>query len=163
MIADTYMVPEGDVYPGSFGGLMALYESNYIKLIQLLGELRTGEFRAVSSADGDLPLYMTQEARDANRYTVDLRLTYVFSESGSSIADPDLCVRLYLDARMAEVRGWARHHRHGVLLHLRERYGRELDRRWSRNTMLGKWLEYLLEQGHTFVTTSAPEAAEATV
>jgi uncharacterized protein YqiB (DUF1249 family) len=150
MIADTYMVTEGDVYPGSFGGLMALYESNFIKLAHLLGELRTGDINAVSHAPGDLPLHFTQEAQDANRYTVDLRLTYLFQHAGPPVADPDLRVRLYLDARMAEVRGWARHHRHGVLVHLREQYGRELDRRWSRNMMLSKWLDYLLDRGHTF-------------
>ena len=64
MIVDSYMVPEGDVCPGSFGGLMALYESNYIKLLQLLGELRQGDMRLVSSAADDLPLYLTQQAAD---------------------------------------------------------------------------------------------------
>lgn len=160
MIADSYMVPEGDVYPGSFGGLMALYESNYIRLVHLLGESRTGDVQAVSRAPGDLPLYLTQEAQDSRRYTQDLRLTYLFRNSGPAVADPDLRVRLYLDARLAEVRGWARYHRHGVLVHLRECYGRELDRRWARNMMLSKWLDYLLERGHSFEDIRELESAE---
>lgn len=154
------MVPAGDVYPGSFGGLMALYESNFIKLVHLLGESRTGDVQAVSRVSGDLPLYLTQEARDTNRYTHDLRLTYLFQNSGPTVADPDLRVRLYLDARVAEVRGWARHHRHGVLVHLRECYGREIDKRWARNMMLSKWLDYLLERGHSFTEIREPQLAE---
>ncbi|UCG73505.1 MAG: DUF1249 domain-containing protein [Chromatiales bacterium] len=161
MIVDTYMVPEGDVCPGSFGGLMALYESNYIKLVQLLGESRKGDVEAVSRAPGDLPLYLSQEAQDAKRYTQDLRLTYLFRNAGPDVADPDLQLRLYLDARMAEVRGWADHHRHGVLLHLRRCYGRELDRRWARNMMLSKWLDYLLERGHSFRGINAFELADS--
>lgn len=160
MIADSYMVPEGDVCPGSFGGLMALYESNYIKLDHLLGESRTGDVQAVSRTPGDLPLYLTQEAQDSQRYTQDLRLTYLFRNSGPAVADPDLRVRIYLDARVAEVRGWAVHHRHGVLLHLRRCYGRELDRRWARNMMLSKWLDYLLERGHSFQDVHDHELAD---
>ena len=153
MIVDSYIVPEGDVCPGSFGGLMALYESNYIKLVRLLGDLRPGDIGAVSRSPGDLPLYLTQHAVDSTRYTQDLRLTYLFQHAGSAQADPDLCLRLYLDARMAEVRSWAAHHHHGVLIHLRRHYGREIDRRWARNMMLSKWLDYLTDRGHTFQGT----------
>jgi uncharacterized protein YqiB (DUF1249 family) len=28
--------------------------------------------------------------------------------------------------------------------------GSELDRRWTRNTMLNKWLEYCIDLGHRF-------------
>ena len=35
MLADSYIVPECIARPGSFGGLMTLYEANYIKLTQL--------------------------------------------------------------------------------------------------------------------------------
>ena len=162
VIVDSYMVVQGDVCPGSFGGLMALYESNYIKLLQLLGEWRAGDIQAVSNAEDDLPLYLRQRADDSNRYTQDLRLTYVFRDAGPPQEDPDLCVRLYLDARMAEVRSWSASHRHGVLLHLRDRYGRELDRRWSRNMMLSKWLDYLLERGHSFRVIRTEELADST-
>lgn len=129
---------------------MALYESNYIKLLLLLGELPAGDIDAISRAEDDLPLHLSQCAADATRYTQDLQLTYIFGSDLLPPTDPDLRVRVYRDARMAEVRNWAPHHRHSTLLQLRRAYGRELDRRWSRNQMLGKWLDYLLDKGHGF-------------
>lgn len=161
MIADSYMVPEGHVCPRSFGGLMALYESNYIKLQQLLGDTLQSQSRAVSRAPDDMPVFLSRESTDKARYTQDIRLTYLFEEAGDVIADPDLCVRIYLDARMAEVRSWASHHRHNVLLQLRRCYGRELDRRWARNMMLGKWLDYLLERGYSFSRLTDHQALAA--
>ena len=71
------------------------------------------------------------------------------------VADPDLAVRLYLDARVAEVTAWAAFHRHELLADLTERYSRELDRRWARNIVLGKWLDYLLDNGHSYAVTGA--------
>ena len=76
------------------------------------------------------------------------------------VADPDLGLRLYLDAHLVEVTGWASHHRHNALLQLRQRYGRELDRRWSRNMMLSKWLDFLQDAGHRFLPATETAAAE---
>ena len=150
MLADSYIVPECIAQPRSFGGLMALYEGNYIKLNSLIAELgqQSGQFMSYTANDCDLRLIV--ETR--TRYTCLLRLTYLFPVSGSTVADPDLCTKVYFDARMAEVRSWAEHHRHEVLRNLGHRYSRELDRRWSRNMMLSKWLDYLLDMGHAFPT-----------
>ena len=161
MISDSYMVPEGHVCPRSFGGLMALYESNYIKLSHLLGELQAGELHAASICTDDFPLHLVQGAADSTRYTQDLQLTYLFDGEGEQLADPDLHVRVYRDARMAEVRSWAAHHRHDALLQLRRSYGRELDRRWARNMMLSKWLDYLVERGHVFRLSESLEYSHA--
>jgi hypothetical protein len=84
-----------------------------------------------------------------------MRLTYLFPEEGGLVADPDLAVRLYLDARVAEVAGWADFHRHDRLSRLAREYGRELDRRWARNMVLSKWLDYLLDNGHSYAVNGA--------
>lgn len=146
MIADSYIVTEGSVCPGSFGGLMALYEGNFIKLDSLIGDPAKFSGPAVSRTPDDFPVHLSIE--EQTKYTRVLRMTYLFDDSGRQLADPDLHVRLYLDARLAEVRSWAGHHRHGMLLQLRQQYGRELDRRWSRNMMLCKWLDYLVDRNH---------------
>ena len=154
MIADSYIVPECAIGPGSFGGLMALYESNFIKLNMLVGDVchvgETGEYLMSSSPD-DCDLYLAVESR--TRYTHILRMTYFFDEDGNPVADPDLVIRVYLDARMAEVAGWAVHHRHALLQDLANRFSGELDRRWSRNMMLSKWLDFVIEARHSFVGT----------
>lgn len=154
MLADSYIVPQCIAEPRSLGALMALYEGNFIKLVQLAPGLvpsaRTGlpQLPQVSGTADDLDLHLCVDA--VTRYTVDLRLTYLFAEEDGNAADPDLHMRLYLDARMVEVISWSVSHRHEVLRQLALSTSRELDRRWSRNIMLGKWLDYLSDRGHGF-------------
>jgi len=148
MLADSYIVPECIVRPGSFGGLMALYESNFIKLDRLTGMLADDVSELISIVPGDERLMLAIES--ASKYTRCLRLTYLFEEEAGEVADPDLIVRVYLDARMTEVRGWANYHRHRVLDGLSQRFRTELDRRWSENMMFSKWLDYLFDCGHSF-------------
>ncbi len=137
---------------------MALYEANFIKFAQLAGEPSLILNDMLSVPPKDFPLHLT--VGESSKYTRALRLTYYLAHNGSPRADPDLRLRLYLDARMLEVMGWATHHQHGVLLQLRAQYSRELDRRWARNMMLSKWLDYLLEQGHRFGTIVCRREAE---
>jgi uncharacterized protein YqiB (DUF1249 family) len=152
MISDSYIVPECVFGRGSFGGLMALYESNFIKFSRLadhLGAECDGDAEHYfSRVPSDCDLFLSVESR--SRYTRVLRLTYHFAGAEQIVADPDLIIRVYLDARMTEVAGWAPHHQHAVLRGLAQRFTRELDKRWSRNMMLSKWLDYLMDKGHSF-------------
>ena len=138
---------------------MALYEGNFIKLTALApaagllhegARLHDGPMgeTALSRTPGDLDLHLT--VYGVTRYTVDLKLTYLFEEPDGSCADPDLQLRLYRDARMVEVISWSGLHVHEVLRRLAAASGRELDRRWSQNIMLSKWLDYLADRGHRF-------------
>jgi uncharacterized protein YqiB (DUF1249 family) len=151
MLADSYIVPECIVRPGSLGGLMALYEANFIKLSSLVSDPARVPAELLSTSPRDLPLHLSIE--EGSRYTRLFRLTYRFEEAcGTEVPDPDMLVRVYLDARLAEVMAWAPFSRHPRLGVLAARYGRELDRRWSENMVLGKWLDYLLDMGHGFRT-----------
>lgn len=153
MLADSYIVPECLFRPGTLGGLISLYESNFIKLSALLGEMERVEGQRLSRCERDCDLHLSVE--EGSRYTRILRLTYLFDEQGVVVAEPDMCVRLYFDARVAEVLGWADVQRHEGLRRLTGEFSRELDRRWARNMVLGKWLDFLLENGHGFGVTSA--------
>jgi uncharacterized protein YqiB (DUF1249 family) len=149
VLADSYIVPQCRAEPRSLGALMALYEGNFIKLNALAPALRMPEsrFACISRSARDLDLHLCVDA--VTRYTIDLRLTYLFEEAAGVAADPDLHLRVYLDARMVEVISWAVSHRHEVLRQLAVSSFRELDRRWSQNIMLGKWLDYLGDRGHS--------------
>ena len=148
MIVDSYILPQCIVRPASFGGLMTLYEANYIKLAQRVPALSTRSGSYVSQSESDVDLHLSIEKH--TKYTCELRLTYLFEDEEGMVADPDLVVRVYYDARMAEVRSCINQHRHAMLNVLSEECGRELDQRWSRNMMFSKWLDYLYEQGHVF-------------
>ena len=148
MLVDSYILPECIARPGSFGGLMTLYEANYIKLAQLVPDLAGRRGSLVSTSEADCDLHLTIEHK--TKYTCELRLTYLFEANDALIADPDLVAKIYFDARMAEVCSWIDGHKHAMLMTFSQECVRELDQRWNRNIMLSKWLDYLYERGHQF-------------
>lgn len=146
MLLDSRLVPETIVRPRSFVGLMALYESNYLRLLHLIPELERldGCFRSRVAGDCDLHI----DVMERSRYTVTLSLTYFFESDEGLLAEPDILVRAYLDGQLAEAMQVANGQRHSTLRRLVRQLGAELDERWARNVVLNKWLDYLIEQGH---------------
>jgi uncharacterized protein YqiB (DUF1249 family) len=146
MLRDYQLVPETIVRPKSFVGLMALYESNYLRLFQLIPELNRldGYYRSTVAGDCDLHV----EILERSRYTVTMSLSYFFIEDNVRIADPDIKVRLYLDGQLAEAMQFSGDHRHAELRRLSRVHRHELNNRWRRNMLLNKWLDYLMDQGH---------------
>lgn len=134
--------------PGDFVSLMTLYESNYVRLRKLVPELHTINGALTSTVTGDCPLHLRIEERGP--YTTTFTLTYLFETLAGQIADPDLQVRVYHDARVAEVLSCARWHRHEVLASIKSDLYCQLGDRWLRNVMLNKWLDYCVERGHRF-------------
>jgi uncharacterized protein len=133
--------------PRTFVSLMTLYESNYVRLKQLISDLARLPNEVISITEDDCPLRLSIEER--GRYTTTFTLTYVFDNDASNTA-PDLAVRVYHDAKLAEAMEAANGHRHRMLDALRKQLNGELDTRWRRNIMLNKWLEYCSDRGHRF-------------
>jgi uncharacterized protein len=154
LASDTNCAVSWRSRPGSFVSLMSLYESNYIRLAWLVPDLAALDGAQTSVVDGDIPLHLAVDER--SRYTTTLRLTYVFEDESGAIADPDLQIRIYHDARLAEVQSCARWHRHAMLESLRSQLARDLGDRWLRNVMLNKWLDYCVERGHRFPRLTLP-------
>ena len=95
MLLDSQLVPETIVKPGSFVGLMALYESNYLRLLRLIPELERIDGCYHSRIAGECDLFV--EIVERSRYTVTLSLTYRFETDNGTLVDPDMTVRAYLD------------------------------------------------------------------
>ncbi|RUQ38111.1 MAG: DUF1249 domain-containing protein [Candidatus Competibacteraceae bacterium] len=139
--------------PGSFAALMDLYERNYIDMRRLLPDMPPPATALVSKVTGGLDLHL--RVIECNRYTSDLNLTYRFREqNGAILNEPDLHVRIYHDARQAEVMA-------AQLRHYAVAFSAEADagcstnparlrHRWQINRFLYKWLTYCLRQGHRF-------------
>lgn len=143
--------------PGSFAGLMALYEQNYRLFKELLGKSKVDNEELVSRCSGHLPLRL--QVLERFRYTTTYTLTYLFRDSGIPKTDPDLVIRVYDDAAMAEVLGI------GGEEVLRAKGGPRnqldawvLERKWQLNRFLEKWLEYCLKCGHCFSEPVEPIA-----
>jgi hypothetical protein len=142
-----YMVHPG-VRARDLPALMELYELNYIQLRQLVPDLNTIQDCSVSRAHGALKLHLTVNER--NKYTTTLHLTYQFTDSEGDFPAPDLMVRMYHDAQVAEVisRGRPRGRRDAVYDRFRHQYS--IEEKWQANRFLHKWLGYCLRQGHGF-------------
>ena len=135
----------------TFAGLMELYETNYIRLRNLMPELDTMPAVAVSCVPGALDLHL--QILERCRFTTTLGLTYHFHEEEGEFPAPDIKVRIYHDAQVAEVIACGRrrglHHAEYNRLH----HHYPLTEKWRMNRFLYKWLGYCLRQGHRF----APE------
>ncbi len=125
---------------------MAMYESNFLRLLYLIPELEQldGCFRSRVAGACDLHVAILERCR----YTITLSMTYLFASEDGDIADPDITVRAYLDGRLAESLSLYDHQRHGELQKMQRDNRPELRARWQRNVVLNKWLEYLTDQGH---------------
>jgi uncharacterized protein YqiB (DUF1249 family) len=157
MTVDSLCVTSWRARPVSFVSLMTLYESNYIRLRGLVGDARRLAGTVVSRTPGDLDLH--GEVIEHSPDTTILRLTDQFDETGATVADPDLEVRVYHDARLAEASRCARWVRHPGLAGLRAGLPAALGERWLRNLLLNKWLDYCAERGHRFAPADLPGAA----
>jgi uncharacterized protein YqiB (DUF1249 family) len=147
MLNDALTQASWRARPRSFVALMSLYESNYIRLGWLAGDLRrlTGAYR--SHIEGDCDLLLTVIERCA--YTRILDLTYELPAAEGTVRCPDLRLRVYHDVRLVEAelppaRTVESAAKVGACTE------RELRQRWVRNMMLNKWLEYCTERGHRF-------------
>ncbi|MDZ7643813.1 MAG: DUF1249 domain-containing protein [Woeseiaceae bacterium] len=146
MYLEHQIVPQAPARPRSFVGLIALYESNFLRLQRLIPEIERLDGYYRSGVVGDCDLHL--EILDRSRYTITLSLTYFFFDGTRRVADPDLHVRMYLDGGLAEAMSLRGRHRHIELRRLVREYRCELDARWQRNMVLNKWLDYLIEKGH---------------
>jgi hypothetical protein len=144
--------------PRRIAHLLDLYERNYRLIERLIPELDLPFERAVSRTQHDEPLHLLVVERAP--YTAELRLTYQFDGPDGRELTPDLWVRVYRDARVAEALycgtrpvwppGAAEEDA------LAERF---LHDQWARNHLLVKWLAYLLDMGHGFATAGRPRLA----
>jgi uncharacterized protein len=148
MLTDALSIVSWRSRPRSFVALMSLYESNYLRLAALTGDLKSMDDVRVSRVPEDCDLRLTVTERSP--YTTSFDLTYLFPVADGLTTYPDMRVRVYHDARLVEAQEWASQHEHEALRRLRGVAERELDQRWARNTMLNKWLEYCIDRGHGF-------------
>jgi uncharacterized protein len=156
MLNDAQTMVSWRARPRSFVALMSLYESNFIRLGWLAGNVAVlaGEYQSRIAGDCDLQLSVVERAP----YTTTVNLTYLFPDQQTTRRFPDMGVRVYHDARLVEAQEWAHTHAHATLRELRNTVACELDQRWARNIMLNKWLEYCVERGHCFAPTTMGHA-----
>ena len=133
---------------GSFAGMMHLYERNYILIRRLVPDMPAQPGHYVSQIKEGLALHL--ELIERFPYTTELMLTYVFDRDNHQQTEPDLRLRVYHDARLAEV--MEAHLRHWPRFSADQDDSNDtrLRSRWHVNRFLYKWLSYCVYQGHRF-------------
>jgi uncharacterized protein len=157
MLCETDIKVSWRTRPRGFVALMSLYESNYLRFIQLAGNPAKLSGTLISRVDGDCELQLS--VLEHRPYTSMLTLTYALPASddapGALERLPNLKLRAYHDARLLEADEFGQPAGQSIKENNNHRQGphpgeRELHQRWSRNMMLNKWLEYCAERGHRF-------------
>jgi len=145
------------ILPGRFAYLMGLYAENYHRLSRMFApqSLALGAYR--SSVDDGLDLHL--EVVERHPYTTELHLTYGMADPDTGGLSPAAWLRIYSDARVAEVthchpgkRLW---HELGPFQPAKTQF----QHRMRMATFLNRWLEYLAEQGHSRGTLAAVAAS----
>lgn len=130
----------------SFANLMELYENNYIFIRRLVPDLDRLPVQSVSQVAGAVDLQLTVIERCP--YTTTLALTHVFDAGAET--SPDIEIRIYHDARTAEVLPSSSLKTFGVWEGGERPDPRSLAWRWEVNRFLYRWLRYCLGEGHRF-------------
>ena len=140
----------------TLGGLISIYESNYVRMMRLTPELDRMNGAYVSRVSGALDLYLSVLERF--KFTTTLCLTYRFQDEDplelgfqQDIFEPRARIRVYHDARAVEVISHSRRKATRTLQPSSNGQLPELDRKWELNRFLQKWLGFCHRQGHLFL------------
>ncbi|WP_461518319.1 DUF1249 domain-containing protein [Porticoccus sp.] len=137
-------------YKVDLRGYMADCEANYFRLMKLFPDMleEAAERRLWLSHDSDHELFLL--VRENTRYTTLIELSQIASAGKENpwFRLPVLMLRLYHDARVAEVVSC------DGFRHLRPRYGypnqqmHQQDEKAQWNRFLGEWLSHCLARGY---------------
>ena len=140
-----------------FGYLMGLYAENFGKFERVFQPHRCGLGLWRSSLDDGLDLHL--QVLEQHRYTTHFRLTYDLRDPVTGEPDPSVFLRLYRDARVIEATHCYVGRRWQDVLGLHPAPDTLIGHRLRMNTFLGKWLDFLADQGHSPYTLHAADAA----
>lgn len=132
------------------GSLQEAQEEIYRQLMLLIPDEAAQDDRFKSEVEGSPVLRL--EILERHPYTHFLRLTYDFDGEEAERLVPDAHIRLYQDARIAEVTAFNSEQAFKRSAHPWYPSGPLLQRAWRENLALDKWLGYLIAQGHSFET-----------
>ena len=128
------------------GWLMGLYAENYQRMSKLFDvpALQKGVY--LSRCPGALDLVV--EVLEVHAYTLELRISYRMRDPVTGRPDPSAYVRIYRDARQAEVTHCYIGRQWQDVLGLHPSPKVLFGHRLRMNSFLNKWLDYLDVQGH---------------
>jgi len=122
-------------------------QTEIYRQLQLLIPDQVAHYDSFQSRVHGSPL-LRMDILERHPYTHFLRLTYQFEKNEQREIAPDAHIRIYIDARLAEVTSF--NPEQGFKRSANPWYPQHqlFQRSWRQNQALDKWLGYLLHQGH---------------
>jgi uncharacterized protein len=128
--------------------LETICETNYRKLLKLMPDLLHYQKQAIGKAQRKPSLQL--DIIDRSRHTLTIQLSHCFQQNLKEFLLPEVKIRIYLDAKLAEVL------RDCVRLDVAKVFkdpGQTLailDYKWQLNYFLQKWLDHCLQSDYHF-------------
>lgn len=122
--------------------------SNYRKLFRLIPDLLAYDDSAIGQTVNHSALHL--EVIDRSPYTLTIQLSHRFKKNLDELMEPAVRIRLYLDAKLAEV--ISDHARSAVSLVFKDpglSY-EIMNYKWRLNYFLQKWLDHCLNKNYQF-------------
>ena len=130
-------------------GQLAACEANYLRLMKLTPDLSACDSWRFSVGPARMDIAVIERARYTT--TMELSSEHAGAEpvpQAPGLKAPRLKVRLYHDARMAEVIAWEEHRQVRPRYDYPNRHMYHSNEKAQINQFLGEWLSYCLDQGH---------------
>jgi uncharacterized protein YqiB (DUF1249 family) len=126
-------------------------QNEIYRQIQLLIPDQVAHYDSFQSRVHGSPL-LRMDILERHPYTHFLRLTYQFEKDEQREIAPDAHIRVYNDARLAEVTAFNHDQGFNRPSHPAWPQRQLFQRCWKQNQALDKWLTYLLHQGHSLTS-----------
>ncbi len=126
---------------------LAVCEANFLRLMKLIPDLDNCDQWVYALTIDNRSRLLRIAVEDRARYTTTVEVTEE-DEKSYWTQTPKLMVRLYHDARMAEVIAWEKHRCVKPRYDYPNRQMYHCDEKAQMNIFLGEWLSHCLDQGH---------------
>lgn len=135
---------------------MAECETNYLRLLKLLPDLEENDCWRFAVSDESLHLgELAIKVTERSKYTTLLRI-WQQDSWGHWLSQPELSVRMYHDARMAEVVGYQKQRHFDGRYRYPNPKMRQPDEKMQINLFLAEWLTHLKNYGHSVEAVGLP-------
>lgn len=138
-------------YKVDLSGQLAECEANYLRLRKLMPAMGDSDQWQFAVSGGQRHWHTRIRVLERSRFTTTVQIKQASDPDRPAgwLRAPQLTVRLYHDARMAEVLAWEQHRRLQPRYDYPNRAMYQQDEKAQLNRFLGEWLGLCLEQGRS--------------
>ena len=132
---------------------MCIYEQNFKRLLRLLPVLQTAPGELLQQCDLENSLRV--EVLESHKYTTVIKLSQRLAKV-ASIPEPLMTVRVYHDAKVAEVLSYQQHSRFRPKYDYPNPQMHQVREKKRVNEFFGEWLDYYFHQGRPISALVVP-------